>query len=39
MVRQTILLILNRPPYDATRQSTMSELAEWVADSDRVLTF
>lgn len=29
----------NEPYYDGAQQSTMGELAEWVADSDRVLTF
>ena len=29
----------NKPYYEGTRQATMAELAEWVAASDRVLTF
>ncbi len=29
----------NEPYYEGARESTMSELAAWVADSDRVLTF
>ena len=29
----------NEPYFEGARKSTMAELAEWVADSDRVLTF
>lgn len=29
----------NEPYYDGAHQATMAELAEWVADSDRALTF
>ncbi|MFZ4778676.1 MAG: DsrE/DsrF/TusD sulfur relay family protein [Terrimicrobiaceae bacterium] len=29
----------NEPYYEGASQSTMSDLAEWVAGSDRVLTF
>ncbi len=29
----------NQPYFAGANQSTMAELAEWVADSDRVLTF
>ena len=29
----------NEPYYEGAQQSTMSDLAEWVVDSDRVLTF
>jgi uncharacterized protein involved in oxidation of intracellular sulfur len=28
----------NQPYYEGARQSTMAELAEWVVDSDRVIT-
>jgi len=29
----------NEPYYAGANKATMAELAEWVADSDRVLTF
>jgi len=29
----------NEPYYEGAHQTTMSDLAEWVADSDRMLTF
>ena len=29
----------NDPYYEGARKATMAELAEWVADSDRTLTF
>ena len=29
----------NHPYFDGTEKSTMGELAEWVTDSDRILTF
>lgn len=29
----------NRPYFEGAEKSTMTELAEWVADSDKVLTF
>jgi hypothetical protein len=36
-----ILIIFNRPPYDGTdgaEKATMAELADWVMESERVIS-
>lgn len=35
----SILIVFHRPPCDDPITSTMAELADWVASSDRILTF
>lgn len=32
-------IYINHPYFDGAKKSTMGELAEWVVDSDKVLTF
>ena len=40
MVGQRFLALLeNHPYFDGAEKSTMGELANWVVDSDKVLTF
>lgn len=29
----------NQPYFDGAQKATMSELAEWIVDSDKVITF